>query len=72
MKIIEESDEMEQYIALKSLKIAYWVTVVFLAIWTIADVVIKKNPYSIPLVLLASQNVLLVFLDRYFKRKLSE
>ncbi|MHC1723424.1 MAG: hypothetical protein AB9836_09495 [Aminipila sp.] len=72
MKIAKELDEMEQYVALKSLKIAYWFTVVFLIVWTIVDVAIKKNAYSIPLVLLASQNIILEFFDRYYKRKLSE
>ncbi|KNY29629.1 hypothetical protein [Pseudobacteroides cellulosolvens] len=72
MKIVKELDEMEQYIALKSLKIAYWFTVAFLAVWTIVDIAIKKNAYSIPLVLLALQNIILVFFDKYFKRKLGE
>ncbi|ODU56767.1 MAG: hypothetical protein ABT01_03235 [Clostridium sp. SCN 57-10] len=72
MKYTNKLDEMEQYIALKSLKIAYWFTVTFLVIWTIVDVIIQKNIYSIPLILLASQNIILTFFDRYFKRKLSE
>lgn len=72
MKIVKELDEMEQYVALKSLKIAYWFTVAFLAVWSIIDIAIRKNAYSIPLVLLASQNIILTFFDRYFKRKLGK
>ncbi|MEM1485139.1 hypothetical protein V6615_09700 [Oscillospiraceae bacterium PP1C4] len=72
MKLRNKPDEMEQYIALRSLKIAYWFTVTFLSIWTVVDVIIQKNIYSIPLLLLASQNILLTFFDRFFTRKLSE
>ncbi|WP_312093804.1 hypothetical protein [Aminipila sp.] len=71
MGFFRQEDEMDKYIALKSLKISYWFTVLFLLVWAIIDLV-KGNRYSVALALFCSQNVLLVFFDRYYRRKLSE
>jgi uncharacterized membrane protein len=71
MSFFRQEDEMDKYIALKSLKIAYWFTVVFLLVWAIIDLV-KGNRHSVALMLFCFQNVLLIFFDRYYRRKLCE
>lgn len=71
MSFLKQEDEMDKYIALKSLRIAYWFTVLFLLIWAIVDL-IKGNKHSIALLLFCMQNLLLIFFDRYFRRKLCE
>lgn len=71
MGFFRQEDEMDKYIALKSLKISYWVTVLFLLIWGIIDLV-KGNRHSVALALFCFQNSLLVFFDRYYRRKLCE
>lgn len=71
MGFFRQEDEMDKYIALKSLKISYWITVLFLLIWGIIDLV-KGNRHSVALALFCFQNLLLVFFDRYYRRKLCE
>lgn len=71
MGFFRQEDEMDKYIALKSLKISYWLTVLFLLIWGIIDLV-KGNRHSVALALFCFQNSLLVFFDRYYRRKLCE
>lgn len=71
MSFFKQEDEMDKYIALKSLRIAYWFTVLFLLIWAIVDLT-KGNKHSIALLLFCMQNLLLIFFDRYFRRKLCE
>jgi hypothetical protein len=71
MGFFRQEDEMDKYIALKSLKIAYWFTVLFLLVWAIIDLA-KGNRHSVALALFCIQNSLLVFFDRYYRRKLCE
>jgi hypothetical protein len=71
MSFFRQEDEMDKYIALKSLKISYWFTVLFLLVWSIVDL-IRGNKHSLALVLFGFQNCLLVFFDRYYRRKLCE
>ncbi|MBL4933220.1 hypothetical protein [Clostridium paridis] len=71
MSFFRQEDEMDKFIALKSLKIAYWFTVSFLLVWTIIDLA-RGNRHSVALVLFCIQNTLLIFFDRYYRRKLSE
>ena len=71
MKGFKKMDEMEQYIALKSLKIAYVFTVIFLFIWAVIDM--KNNKVnSTALFLLVVQNLILIFSQFYFKKKLGD
>jgi hypothetical protein len=71
MKGFKKMDEMEQYIALKSLKIAYVFTVIFLFIWAVIDM--KNNKVnSTALFLLVVQNLILIFSQIYFKKKLGD
>lgn len=72
MGLFRQEGEMNKYIALKSLKISYWFTVLFLLVWAIIDLA-KGNRYSVAaLALFCFQNSLLVFFDRYYRRKLCE
>lgn len=71
MGFFRQEDEMDKYIDLKSLKISYWFTVGFLLVWAILDLV-KGNRHSVALALFCIQNSLLVFFDRYYRRKLCE
>lgn len=71
MGFFRQEDEMDKYISLKSLKISYWFTVLFLLVWAVIDLA-KGNRYSVALALFCIQNSLLVFFDRYYRRKLCE
>lgn len=67
----EQEDEMDKYIELKSLKIAYLFTVLFLLIWGIIDYA-AGNRHSTAILLFFIQNSLFVFLKLYYKKKLCE
>ena len=71
MGFFRQEDEMDKYIALKSLKISYFFTVAFLLVWAIIDLA-EGNRHSLALLLFCIQNSLLVFFNRYYRRKLSE
>lgn len=71
MKGFRKMDEMEQFISLKSLKIAYLFTVIFLFVWGVLDVVNKRTP-STALFLLVTQNLVLLFSQLYFKKKMED
>ncbi len=67
----EQEDEMDKYIELKSLKIAYLFTVLFLLVWGIIDYV-TGNRHSTAILLFFIQNSLFIFLKLYYKKKLCE
>ena len=69
MKGFRKMDEMEQFISLKSLKIAYAFTIAFLFIWVILDK-INKETQSIAFFLLITQNLVLMISQAYFKKKM--
>ncbi|EJO5349031.1 hypothetical protein NRP93_003183 [Clostridium botulinum] len=69
MKGFRKMDEMEQFISLKSLKIAYLFTIVFLFVWYILDVINNRTP-STALFLLVTQNLILIGSQFYFKKKM--
>lgn len=71
MGFFRQEDEMDKYIALKSLKISYWFTVLILLVWAIIGLA-KGNRHNVALALFCFQNSLLVFFDRYYRRKLCE
>lgn len=71
MGLFRQEDEMDKYITLKSLRISYWFTVLFLLIWGIIDLS-RGNRHSVALLLFLIQNSLFVFFERYYRRKLSE
>ena len=69
MKGFRKMDEMEQFISLKSLKIAYAFTIAFLFVWVILDK-INKETQSIAFFLLITQNLVLMISQAYFKKKM--
>ena len=69
MKGFIKMDEMEQFISLKSLKIAYAFTIAFLFIWVILDK-INKETQSIAFFLLITQNLVLMISQVYFRKKM--
>ncbi len=71
MKVFRKMDDMEQFISLKSLKFAYGFTIVFLFIWFILDYINKRTP-STALFLLVTQNLVLIFSQFYFKKKMED
>jgi hypothetical protein len=71
MNGFRKMDEMEQFISLKSLKIAYGFTIVFLFIWSILDSINKRTP-STALFLLVTQNLILMLSQCYFKKNMGD
>ena len=69
MKGFRKMDEMEQFISLKSLKIAYAFTIAFLFVWVILDK-INKETQSIAFFLLITQNLVLMISQVYFRKKM--
>jgi len=69
MKGFRKMDEMEQFISLKSLKIAYAFTIAFLFVWVILDK-INKETQSIAFFLLITQNLVLMISQAYFRKKM--
>lgn len=59
-------DEMEKHIALKSIKVAYIYTVIFLLVFIIRD---RSDEY---IFLLATQNLVFLFSQYYFKIKMED
>lgn len=69
MKGFRKMDEMEQFISLKSLKVAYAFTIAFLFVWVILDK-INKETQSIAFFLLITQNLVLMISQAYFRKKM--
>lgn len=64
-------DEMEISISLKSIKIAWLYTVVFLFIWVTYDWIQNKN-FSLPFMLLISQNMVYLGTNLFLKWKINK
>jgi len=71
MKGFRKMDEMEQFISLKSLKVAYSFTIAFLFVWVILDK-INKETQSIAFFLLITQNLVLMISQAYFRKKMED
>ncbi|EEG77085.1 hypothetical protein [Dethiobacter alkaliphilus] len=56
---MRKMDEMEHHIALRSMRIAYSFTVVFLFVWMTIDF-INTSELGLPFILLISQNIILL------------
>lgn len=69
---MRKMDEMEMAISLKAIKFAWAYTGIFLIIWIVYDYV-KVGKYN-PIVynLLISQNLVKLFIELYFKRKMGK
>lgn len=72
MKGFRKMDEMEKHISLKSLKIAYAYTIIFLFIWVVIEYISSRTMSSIAFFLLITQNLVLIFSQAYFKNKMGD
>lgn len=65
-------DEMEMAISLKAVKWAWLYTLVFLLIWTIYDYIKIGNFNSLAFILLISQNLIRMSIEKYLKWKMGK
>jgi hypothetical protein len=70
MKGFRKMDEMEKHITLKSLKITYAYTIIFLFIWVVIEYIINRTTSNLAFFLLITQNLVLIFSQVYFKNKM--
>lgn len=70
MKGFRKMDEMEQYISIKSFKIAYAYTIIFLFIWVVIEYITTRTTSNIAFFLLITQNLVLIISQVYFKNKM--
>ncbi len=68
---MKKMDEMEMSISLKSIRSAWFYTVVFLFIWMSYDFY-KTRETGLPSFLLISQNIVLLASKLYFERKMNK
>ena len=71
MIIMRKMDEMEMSISLKSIKLAWFYTVMFTFIWVIFDWIQNRNK-GLPFFLLITQNLVLFGTQSFLKWKMSE
>ncbi|OFI06689.1 hypothetical protein CLOACE_08440 [Clostridium acetireducens DSM 10703] len=69
---MRKMDEMEMAISLKSIKWAWFYTVLFLFIWTIYDYTKVGSFNSFAFFLLISQNLIKMGIEQYLKWKMSK
>lgn len=67
--MMKEMDEMEMHIALKSVRIAWAYTVIFLFIWVTVDY-FTTTKLGWPFFLLISQNIVLVMSQLILKHRM--
>ncbi|HGG0416127.1 TPA: hypothetical protein ACJFE8_000878 [Clostridium sporogenes] len=66
---MRKMDEMEMYISLKSIKIAWFYTIVFLFIWLVYEH-ITTSKFGLPFVLFITQNVILIISQLILKHRM--
>ncbi|EDU38687.1 hypothetical protein [Clostridium sporogenes] len=66
---MRKMDEMEMYISLKSIKIAWLYTIVFLFIWLVYDY-ITTSKFGLPFFLFTTQNVILIICQLILKDRI--
>ena len=69
---MKKMDEMEMSISLKSIKWAWFYTVLFLFGWTIYDLIIHDTFNSPASFLLVTQNLIYLAIDQYSKWKMGK
>lgn len=67
---MKKADEMEMYINLKSLRIAWVFTVICLLVWSIYDYAVNAQ-LGLPFILLLTQEVVFWSCTLYLRHKLS-
>lgn len=68
--ILKKMDEMEMYITLKSLRIAWVFTVICLIVWAVYDG-IKTSQLGWPFILLVTQNIVFYTCQLIFKYRMA-
>ncbi|AVP61744.1 hypothetical protein C7M79_14030 [Clostridium botulinum] len=66
---MRKMDEMEMYISLKSIKIAWLYTIVFLFIWLVYEY-ITTSKFGLPFFLFTTQNVILIICQLILKHRM--
>ncbi|WP_125152461.1 hypothetical protein [Clostridium rectalis] len=66
---MRKMDEMEMYISLKSIKIAWFYTIAFLFIWLVYEHV-TKSKFGLPFFLFITQNVILIISQFIIKHRM--
>lgn len=66
---IDRADEMEMYINLRSIRIAWAYTVLFLLVWSVY-VMVKFGELGWPFLLMISQNLIIFISQAIYRRKL--
>lgn len=66
---MRKMDEMEMYISLKSIKIAWFYTIVFLFIWLVYEY-ITTSKFGLPFFLFITQNVILIICQLILKHRM--
>lgn len=67
---MQKADEMELYINLKSIKIAWLFTTVYLLVWSAYDT-FKTSQVGLPLILLIFQNLVFYGCQIYFRHRMA-
>lgn len=71
MKSLKKMDEMEMHINLKSIRIAYGYTIIFLAVWVFYDW-IQNDVRGLPFFLFITQNLVLLGVSSFLKWKMNK
>lgn len=67
---MRKMDEMEMYISLKSIKIAWFYTIVFLFIWLVYEY-IKTSKFGLPFFLFITQNIIFMICQLIIKHRMA-
>lgn len=67
---MKKQDEMEMYITLKSVRIAWAYTILFLLVWSVYGV-IQTGRLGLPFFLMISQNTVFFCAQLIFRRRLT-
>lgn len=70
MKQFRKMDEMEKEISIKSVRIAWFYTVIFLFIWSTYQY-LNTSEWGVPFFLLTTQNIVLLATQFIFKKRYS-
>lgn len=68
MNQFRKMDEMEREISLKSVKFAWFYTVIFLFVWSIYQY-LNSSEFGVPFFLLITQNLVLLATQFIFKKR---
>lgn len=67
---MKKADEMEMYITLKSVKVAWLFTVIYLLVWSVYDYV-QTSQLGLPFILLVTQEIVFWTCQLVFRHRIS-